>query len=100
KPALAQQRHAAPALAQVAAGGLPGGASSIQETFGAWTVSCRIVEARKACTFSQARGNQQTGQRSLAIELKPPAEGKTEGVLVLPFGLSLAAGIKLALDEK
>ncbi len=95
-----QQRHAAPALAQAVAETLPGGASSVQETYGAWTVNCRIVENRKACTFSQVRGNQQTGQRSFAIELRPPAEGKTEGVLVLPFGLALSAGVKLALDDK
>lgn len=95
-----QQKHAAPALAPAAAESLPGGASSIQETYGAWTVNCRIVENRKACTFSQMRGNQQTGQRSFSIELRPPADGKTEGVLVMPFGLALAAGVKLALDDK
>jgi invasion protein IalB len=102
-PALAQQQHAAPNLAQAARTAtetLPGGASSIQETFGAWNVSCRIAEGRKVCTFSQARGNQQTGQRSFAIELRPPRDGKTEGVLVLPFGLAFAAGVKLALDDK
>jgi invasion protein IalB len=102
-PALAQQQHAAPNLAQAAraaAESLPGGASSIQETFGAWNVSCRIAEGRKVCTFSQVRGNQQTGQRSFAVELRPPRDGKTEGVLVLPFGLALAAGVKLALDDK
>jgi invasion protein IalB len=100
-PASAQQRHAAPGLAQSAkAAGetLPGGASSIQETYGAWSVSCRLADGRKACSFSQVRGNQQTGQRSFAIELRPPSEGKTEGVLVLPFGLALAAGVKLSLD--
>ena len=60
----------------------------------------RIVENRKSCTFSQVRGNQQTGQRSFAIELRPSANGKTGGVLVLPFGLALSAGVKLALDDK
>lgn len=102
-PALAQQRHAAPGLAQAArtaAETLPGGASSIQETFGAWSVSCRIVDDHKVCSFSQVRGNQQTGKRSVAIELRPPRNGKTEGVLVLPFGLALAAGVTLTLDDK
>jgi invasion protein IalB len=97
---MAQQQHASPALAQTVAETLPGGASSVQETFGAWTVSCRVVEGRKGCTFSQARGNQQTGQRSFAIELRSPRDGKTEGVLVLPFGLALSAGVKLTLDDK
>lgn len=98
-PVFGQQKHAAPALAR-AAESLPGGASAIQETYGAWTVSCRLAEGRKACTFSQVRGNQQTGQRSFAIELRSPADGKIEGVLVLPFGLALSAGVKLALDDK
>jgi invasion protein IalB len=102
-PVLAQQQHAAPNLAQAARTTnetLPGGASSVQETFGAWSVSCRIAEGRKICTFSQVRGNQQTGQRSFAIELRPPRDGKTEGMLVLPFGLALAAGVNLSIDDK
>lgn len=90
----------APALAQAASDTLPGGASSLQETHGAWTVSCRIVEGRKACSVSQVRSNQQTGQRSFAIELQPPRDGKIEGVLVMPFGLALGQGVKLTLDEK
>jgi invasion protein IalB len=95
---LAQQ--AAPALAQAAGETLPGGASSVQETHGAWTVSCRIVEGRKVCGVSQVRSNQQTGQRSFAIELQPPRDGKTDGVLILPFGLALGQGVKLTLDDK
>jgi invasion protein IalB len=88
------------ALAQTASETLPGGASSVQETHGAWTVSCRIVEGRKVCGVSQVRTNQQTGQRSFAIELQPPREGKIEGVLILPFGLALGQGVKLTLDDK
>jgi invasion protein IalB len=99
-PAAAQQSYSAPALAQVAADRLPGGASSLQETYESWTVSCRIVEGRKACSLSQVRGNQQTGQRSFAIDLQPPRDGKTSGTLVLPFGLALSAGVKLTLDDK
>jgi invasion protein IalB len=100
-PAAAQQRQpAASTPAQTTAATLPGGASSVQETYGSWTVSCRLVEGRKACALAQVRGNQQTGQRSFAVELQPPREGKTEGVLVLPFGLALSAGVKISLDDK
>lgn len=99
-PAAAQQSFSAPALAQVAVEKLPGGASSLTETYESWTVSCRIVEGRKVCSLSQVRGNQQTGQRSFAIDLQPPRDGKTEGTLVLPFGLALSAGVKLTLDDK
>lgn len=97
-PLAVAQQPSAPA--QAATETLPGGASSLQETYGSWTVSCRIVDGRKTCTLSQVRGNQQTGQRSFAVELKPPRDGKTDGVLVLPFGLALSAGAKLALDDK
>lgn len=98
--AWAQQQHSAPGLAKTAVETLPNGAASIRESYGDWIVDCRLVEGRKVCTFSQARGNQQTGQRSFAIELKPPRDGKTDGVLVLPFGLLLSAGVKLSLDDK
>src|SRR5262245_10693548 len=90
----------APALAQAAPETLPGGASSVQETHGAWTASCRLVDGRKVCGVSQVHGNQQTGQRSFAIELRPPRDGKVEGVLILPFGLALGQGVKVTLDDK
>ncbi|MGE0627701.1 MAG: invasion associated locus B family protein [Hyphomicrobiaceae bacterium] len=99
-PAGAQRQFSQPKLAQAGAETLPGGASSLQETYGSWTVSCRIADGRKLCSHSQVRGNQQTGQRNFAIELKPPRDGKTDGVLVLPFGLALGAGVKLTLDDK
>jgi invasion protein IalB len=99
-PAAAQQTFAAPALGQAGAEKLPGGATSLVETYESWTVSCRIVEGRKVCSLTQVRGNQQTGQRSFAIELMPPRDGKTEGTLVLPFGLALSAAVKLTLDDK
>jgi invasion protein IalB len=90
----------APALAQAAPETLPGGASSVQETYGAWTVSCRIAEGRKVCRASQVLSNQQSGQRSFAIELQPARDGKTEGMLILPFGLALGQGVKVMLDDK
>lgn len=96
-----QQRHfAPPALAQAAAETLPRGATSIQETFGTWTAFCRIVESRRVCALSQVLGNPNTGQQSFAIELQPPRDGKTEGTLLLPFGLALSPGVKLMLDDK
>jgi invasion protein IalB len=98
-PAGVQRPYLTPALGQ-APETLPGGASSVQETYGSWIVSCRIVDSRKACTLSQVQRNQQTGQRSFAVELKPPRDGKTDGLLVMPFGLALSAGVKLTLDDK
>ena len=49
---------------------------------------------------SQAQGNKQTGQRSFAIELRTPKDGKTEGVILMPFGVKLDNGAILKLDDK
>ncbi|MCD4512140.1 hypothetical protein LQT97_12965 [Brucella pseudogrignonensis] len=65
---------------------LPNGASSINETYGDWTVNCAIADNSKRCGVSQEQGNNQTGQRVFAIDLQPPADGQTNGVLLLPFG--------------
>lgn len=79
---------------------LPNGASSINETYGDWTVNCAIADNQKRCGFSQEQGNSQTGQRVFAIDLQLPADGRTNGVLLLPFGLKLDDGVKLKLDEQ
>ncbi|EXL01666.1 invasion protein [Brucella anthropi] len=79
---------------------LPNGAASINEIYGDWTVNCIIADNQKRCGFSQEQGNSQTGQRLFAIDLKPPADGQTNGVLLLPFGLKLDDGVKLKLDEQ
>ena len=79
---------------------LPNGATAINETFGDWTVDCRIVEGRKGCIMQQSQGNQQTGQRSFAIELRVPQTMRTEGLLLMPFGLNLDQGVKLKIDEQ
>ena len=49
---------------------LPNGASSISETYGDWTVNCRLVDGQKQCLLLHAQGNSQTGQRVFAIELR------------------------------
>lgn len=77
---------------------LPGGASSLSETYQDWSVSCLQQEAQKRCTFSQVQV-QQSGQRVLAIELDAPAGNTVTGLLVLPFGLALDAGIVFQVDE-
>ncbi len=79
---------------------LPNGASSITEDYGDWTVRCRIENGQKLCVLSQAQGNRQTGQRMFAIELITPKDGKTDGTILMPFGLKLEAGATLKLDDK
>lgn len=83
--------------------GLPGNATSLRETHGDWTVSCAIAASPEGnrttrCSISQEQLDRQTRQRALAIELTPAGDG-AEGVLILPFGLSLEAGITYQLDD-
>jgi len=93
------QEAAAPAAAPVVST-LPGGANSISEVHGDWTVSCAMGKEAKQCVLNQSLGDSQTGQRVLAVELAVPAANRAEGMLLAPFGLRLADGIKLAVDGK
>lgn len=77
---------------------LPGGASSLNETYRDWSVACAVQGATKQCAMSQTQA-QQNGQRVLAIELSAPAGNIVSGTLVLPFGLALDSGVTLQIDE-
>jgi invasion protein IalB len=78
---------------------LPGGASSLNETYKDWQVSCAQQGTVKRCTMSQQQVNQESRQRVLAIEINAVTASKVEGLLVLPFGLALDAGAKLQIDD-
>lgn len=80
--------------------GLPGGASTLNETHGDWTVACVAPEGNVRCAISQSQVSGQNGQRVLTIELRAAESGAVaNGTLVLPFGLKLDDGVSLALDE-
>ncbi|MBZ9775973.1 invasion associated locus B family protein [Mesorhizobium sp. CO1-1-8] len=82
--------------------GLPGGATSLREGHGDWTVSCNISTqngaAAKACSMSQEQTDAQSRQRVIAIELYPNGES-VKGTLILPFGLALDQGVALQIDD-
>jgi len=83
------------------AAGLPGGATSLNETYGNWTVACAAPQDAVRCAVSQVQASTETGQRVLAIELTPTDAGNTAaGMLVLPFGLKLDQGAVLSIDER
>ena len=67
-PVAAQQRTQGTAPAAPLPVQLPHGATAINETYGDWTVDCRIVDNRKTCVLVQSQGNSQTGQRTFAVE--------------------------------
>ncbi|MBY5364434.1 invasion associated locus B family protein [Rhizobium leguminosarum] len=83
----------------VSTSGLPGGASSLNETYKDWRVACAQQDAAKRCTLSQVQA-QQNGQRVLAIEVNAQSGSTVSGTLVLPFGLALEPGISFQIDEK
>lgn len=88
---------AGPSVAQ----GLPGGATSLNEVHGDWTVACTTPTGGVSCAISQTQVRGENRQRVLAVELASAGRGKTaSGVMVLPFGLKLDAGVMLAIDDK
>ena len=78
---------------------LPGGASSLMETYGDWSVACQSDQAAIRCAISQQQV-QQDGQRVVTIELQTAPDDALAGNLVLPFGLQLDAGATLRIDEQ
>ena len=99
-PAPQQLRLAqAEALDAEAGLGLPGGASSLNETYKDWRVLCVLQDSGKRCVFSQILARQD-GVRMLAIEMNAPRDDDVlTGTLVLPFGLAIEAGVTLQIDE-
>ena len=91
----------APSLAQETAL-LPGGATSLREVHGDWLVNCIVTgqgdQARKLCAMSQEQKDGQSGQRVIAIELQPSQDAGV-ATLFLPFGLDLASGAALQIDD-
>ncbi|MBX3582838.1 MAG: invasion associated locus B family protein [Rhizobiaceae bacterium] len=86
--------------ASAAGQGLPGGASSLNETHGDWTVTCAMLQGTVRCAASQTQVNNENRQRVLAIELTAVGGADTaSGTLVLPFGLTLDRGVVLSIDE-
>lgn len=92
---------ATPAPAQDASAPiLPGGASSLQETYQDWQVACAIISGAKRCAMSQQQIRQDSNQVLLAAELYAATSDDTApGTLVLPFGLLLASGVTLQIDD-
>ncbi len=82
-----------------AADSLPGGATSLTEVHGDWTVRCGVANGAVQCAAQQEQLSSQSKQRVLAIELKVD-NGATDGTLILPFGLLLKNGAVLKVDDK
>lgn len=80
---------------------LPGGASSLQETYDNWQVTCVVRKQAPQCALSQQQRQQQNNQLVLSVEFAPEQkDGAVTGNLVLPFGLLLQSGVTLQIDDK
>jgi invasion protein IalB len=87
-----------------AASELPGGASSLRETYEDWTLNCGIVPAKDstpasvACNLSQEQVDKDK-RRIIALGLNPTGDGGVKGNFIMPFGLALAKGVVLQIDS-
>lgn len=87
----ASAQEAAPAAAAPAIT-FAGGASSISETHGDWTMICG-VQGKKVCVITQTLGDSQSGQRIVTVEFEAAGAG-VEGTLMMPYGLRLSEGVR------
>lgn len=78
----------------------PAGANSVSESYGDWTMNCNRIEARTDCVIIQSQGDRRTGKRLFSIELRPPKDGKSEGLILMPFGLQIEPGVSFKLDDR
>ncbi|OAS26518.1 invasion associated locus B family protein [Methylobacterium platani] len=99
KPAPAPKAEAAPAAVAPPNGAWPNGASAVSEVYGDWTISCTRENEKRQCQLSQAQGVAQTGQRRFSIELNAPQDGRSNGLLLMPLGLSIEPGVTFKLDD-
>jgi invasion protein IalB len=107
KPA-APKPAAKPAPAEVAPASAPSpahaawptGASMVSESYGDWTMTCTRPNEKVTCIVAQAQGDSQTGRRKFGFELQTPANGRSEGIVLMPFGLAIEPGVTFKLDEQ
>lgn len=96
---IAANREMTMAQTQQTQPALPNGASSINETYSDWTVICSSAEKRRVCVLTQQQRKSDTKQLVLAAELNAVSKDEIKGSLVLPFGLRLAAGVAMQIDD-
>lgn len=85
--------------ASASAAPLPGGAGSLVETYQDWIVACQAQNNTTQCAMRQVQSNKDTGQNVLTIEVANTADGKLQAALLMPFGLALAQGVAVRIDD-
>lgn len=87
------------APAAFAQSALPNGASTVQETYQDWRLTCNMRDKTPACTISQDQ-TQQNGQRLLAVEVQMRPDGSAIATFLLPFGIVLDSGVTPNVDDQ
>jgi invasion protein IalB len=77
----------------------PGDPSAVNEVHGDWIVNCKAAEGQKQCVIVQVQGSS-AKQVVFEIQLHLSKDGKTDGLILMPFGLKLDSGAVLTLDDK
>ncbi|SEF46969.1 MULTISPECIES: invasion associated locus B family protein [unclassified Methylobacterium] len=78
----------------------PAGASTVSESYGDWTMTCTRPSDKVTCIVAQSQGDSRTGRRKFGFELQTPANGRAEGIVLMPFGLAIEPGVTFKLDEQ
>ena len=78
---------------------LPGGAGTLSESYQDWQINCATKDTSTHCTMVQMQADPKTRQRVLAMEIGRSSDGRFSAMLVLPFGLALAKGVSLRIDD-
>ncbi|GJE16341.1 invasion associated locus B family protein [Methylobacterium marchantiae] len=77
----------------------PEGASALSESYGDWSINCSRANQATICSVVQAQGSKRENRREFAIELKPPANDRTDGLILMPFGFQIEPGLSFKLDN-
>lgn len=78
----------------------PAGASSVSESYGDWTMSCTRPSDKALCVVVQSQGDSKTGRRKFGIEFQAPRDGRSEGTVLMPFGVAIEPGVTFKLDDQ
>lgn len=100
EPAPAAGTVLEPAAAPAGPAQWPAGARSVSESYGDWTMNCTREDNRTDCVIIQSQGDRRTGKRLFSVELKVPKDGRTEGLILMPFGLQIEPGVTFKLDDR
>ena len=85
------------ALPAANAAALPGGATSLNESFGSWQIVCRGDADH--CVMAQALRQKKTNRLVFSMQLRVTPAGTIEGDSILPFGLAVTKGATLQSEK-